>query len=83
LWLELRADATAAGGSNGFRMATADAALTATMAATGQVLYHGGRTAVKGIQLTDDKAGMDALKKAGQQLESALFPAFLQVLFQP
>lgn len=83
LWLELRADATAGGTSNGFRMATADAALTATLAATGQVLYHGGRRAVKGIQLTDDKAGLDALKKAGQQLESAIFPVFLQALIQP
>lgn len=80
--LDLKANGAPAGESNGFHTATADVALTATDRKSGEVLYQGGRQGLKGIQLTDEKAGMDAFKKAALAVRTDLFPAFLGAVIQ-
>lgn len=79
----LDASTVKAGESNGFHTATLALSLTATDNRSGEVLYQGGRQGLKGIQLTDEKAGMDAFKKAAETLRTDVFPAFLEAVYQP
>ena len=81
LLLELTANAAPAGESNGFHTATLDLELVARDR-NGAVLYQGGRQGIKGIQLTDEKAGTDAFKKATGAVRTDLFPAMITAVIQ-
>lgn len=81
LLLNLTASTRQGGESNGFFTAYLDMALTFRDRRTRDVLHEGGRQGVKGVQLNYEKAGMDAYKKAAQDLRKDIVPAMINGLF--
>lgn len=82
LVVEVNADTREAGESNGFFSVALDGSVRATDRRSGEVVYEGGKQGVKGIQLSYEKAGEDAYKKAGNVMRDELFPALMNTLFQ-
>lgn len=80
--VELNANTREMGESNGFFTVALDQALKVTDRRTGEVVHEGGKQGLKGIQLSYDKAGMDAYKKAANEMADEIFPALMSTLFQ-
>lgn len=82
LVVELNANTREVGESNGFFTVGLDQALKVADRRSGEVIHEGGKQGIKGIQLSYPKAGMDAYKKAANELRDELFPALMNTLFQ-
>ncbi|MFT3885198.1 MAG: LPP20 family lipoprotein [Flavobacteriales bacterium] len=80
LLLDLKASTREGGEASGFYTAYLDVSFSFKDRRTGDTIYEGGRQGVKGIQLTYAKAGLDAYKKADQDLRQELVPAMLNAL---
>lgn len=81
LLLNLNSSTRQGGESNGFFTAYLDMALTFRDRRSREVLHEGGRQGVKGVQLNYEKAGMDAYKKAAQDLRKDIVPAMINGIF--
>lgn len=80
LLLGLQASTRRGGESSGFHTTFLDITLTLRDRRTGHVVYEGGRQGVKGVQLDHVRAGVDAYKKAGQEVRNELVPAMLNTI---
>jgi hypothetical protein len=80
LLLNLNSSTREAGASTGFFTTMLDVSYTFKSRRTGEVVLEGGKAGVKGIQLDHVRAGMDAYKKAGQDLRKDLIPAMMNAL---
>lgn len=78
--LDVTAGTREGGEASGFFTAYLDVAFSFKDRRTGDTIYEGGRQGVKGIQLTYPKAGLDAYKKAAQDLRKDLVPAMMNAL---
>jgi hypothetical protein len=81
LLLDLSSSTRQGGESNGFFTAHLDMSLTFRDRRTREVLHEGGRQGVKGVQLNYEKAGLDAYKKAAQDLRKDIVPAMIDGIF--
>jgi hypothetical protein len=68
------------GTSNGFFTAFLDLAIACKDRRTQDVIYTGGKQGVKGVQLTYDKAGLEAYKKAVQDIRQEVVPALMNAI---
>lgn len=68
------------GEASGFFTAFLDLGITFRDRRSGEVIYEGGRQGIKGIQLNYPKAGMEAYKKAAQELRGAIVKAMLEAI---
>jgi hypothetical protein len=82
LLLNLSATTRQGGESAGFFTAFLDMTLTFRDRRTQDVVHEGGRQAVKGVQLSYDKAGLEAFKKAAQDVRKEVVPAMINALYQ-
>lgn len=82
LLVEIYADTREAGESNGFFTATLDESIKVADRRSNETLHEAGKQGVKGIQLSYAKAGLDAYKKAAQELRAVQVPGLLNTLFQ-
>lgn len=80
LLMNLSSSTRQGGMSSGFYTVMLDVAYTFKNRRSGEVVLEGGKAGVKGIQLDYAKAGMDAYKKAGQDLRKDLIPAMMNAL---
>lgn len=78
--MKLTAATREGGASNGFYTAFLDLSLTVRDRLSGEVIHEGGRQALKGVQLSYEKAGLDAYKKAVQEMKKDVAPALLAAL---
>lgn len=76
--IELKAKTRRGSEWSGMYTAFADVSVSVLDMETGEELYKGGVTNVKGIQLDHSAAGLDALKKAAGKVESELLPRLLK-----
>jgi hypothetical protein len=80
LLLDLNSSTRQGGESNGFFTAFLDVTFTFRDRRSGDVVHEGGRQAIKGIQLNYEKAGLDAYKKAAQEVRKDLVPSLMNAL---
>jgi len=78
--LTLTSSTRQGGESNGFYTAFLDVTFSFRDRRSGDVVHEGGKQAIKGVQLAYDKAGMDAYKKAVQEVRKDLVPAVMNAL---
>lgn len=78
--LALTSSTREGGSSNGFFTAYLDVSFSFRDRRTQEVIHEGGKQGVKGVQLSYDKAGIDAYKKAAQELRKEAIPAMLAAL---
>lgn len=81
LILDLRASTRNGGESNGFHTAFLDMTFTFRDRKTGHTVHEGGRQGVKGVQLDAPRAGLEAYKRAAQDVRNDLVPAMLNSIF--
>lgn len=77
LLLQLTCSTRSGGEANGFHTAFLDATYAFRDRRTQDVVHEGARQGVKGIQLSMEKAGLDAYKKAGQEVRKEIVPGIL------
>ncbi len=82
LVVEVVADTRPAGESSGFFTAVLDETIKVIDRRSGETIHEAGKQGIKGIQLDHGKAGMDAYKKAAQEVRAEVVPALLNALFQ-
>lgn len=80
LVLNLSASTRQGGESNGFYTAFLDVSFSFRDRRSGDVVHEGGRQGLKGVQLAYDKAGIDAYKKAIQEVRKDLVPALMSAI---
>lgn len=80
LLLELNSATRQGGEANGFYTAYLDVTYSFRDRRTNEVVLEGSRPAVKGIQMDYTRAGLDAYKRAGQDLRKELVTAMLNAL---
>lgn len=80
LLMEVKAGTREGGESNGFYTALLDVTYTFQDRRTNETIAEGGKQGVKGIQLDYVKAGLDAYKKAGNELRKELVTAMMNAL---
>lgn len=68
------------GEASGFYTAYLDLGISFKDRRSGDTVYEGGRQGIKGIQLNYPKAGLEAYKKAAQELRGAIVKAMLEAL---
>jgi len=68
------------GTSNGFYTAFLDLAIACKDRRTQDVVYTGGKQGVKGVQLAYEKAGIEAYKKAVQDIRQEVVPALMNAI---
>jgi len=78
--LNLNAATRQGGESNGFYTAFLDVVFSFRDRRTGDTLHEGGRQGVKGVQLDHQRAGLDAYKKAVQDVRKELVPAMMEAI---
>jgi hypothetical protein len=78
--LDLQASTRQGGESNGFHTAFLDVTFTFRDRKSGDVVHEGGRQGVKGVQLDYQRAGIEAYKRANQDVRNDLVPAMLNSL---
>jgi len=78
--LRLTGNTREGGEANGFHTAYLDLSIAFSERRSGDVVYEGGKQSIKGVQLDYQRAGMDAYKKAGQDLRKEIIPALLDAL---
>jgi hypothetical protein len=77
LTLDLQASTRQGGESNGFHTAFLDMTFTFRDRKSGDIVHEGGRQGVKGVQLDPQRAGLEAFKRANQEVRNELVPAML------
>jgi hypothetical protein len=80
LLLVLNASTREGGEASGFFTAFLDVSYSFRDMRSQEVLYEGGRQGVKGVQLDHRRAGLDAYKRASQEVRNELVPAMMNVL---
>jgi hypothetical protein len=80
LLLTLTSSTRQGGESNGFYTAFLDVSFSFRDRRSGDVVHEGGRQGLKGVQLAYDKAGIDAYKKAIQEVRKDLVPALMSAI---
>lgn len=80
LLLNLTSTTREGGSSSGFFTAYLDVNFSFRDRKNGEVVHEGGKQGVKGVQLAYDKAGLDAYKKAAQDLRKEVIPAMIGAL---
>lgn len=80
LLLQLNASTRQGGESNGFFTTFLDVTYTFRDRRTQEVVHEGTEQGVKGVQLDFAKAGIDAYKKAGQEIRKDLVPSIMSAL---
>lgn len=68
------------GEASGFYTAFLDLGINFRDRRSGETIYEGGRQGIKGIQLNYPKAGLEAYKKAAQELRGAIVKSILEAL---
>lgn len=82
LLVDINADTREAGESNGFFTATLDESIKVAERRSNETVHEAGKQGVKGIQLSYAKAGLDAYKKAAQELRASQVPELMNTLLQ-
>lgn len=77
LVLDLTSTTRKGGESNGFHTVFLDVIYTFRDRKSGDTVHEGGRQGVKGVQLDYPRAGMEAYKRANQEVRNELVPAML------
>ena len=77
LVIQLNSVTRKGGESSGFFTTFLDVAFTVRDRRSGEVLNEGGRQGVKGVQLDYERAGLDAYKRAVQDIRRETIPALL------
>lgn len=77
LLLLLNASTRPGGEANGFATAYLDLTYSVQDRKTKDILFQGAEQSVKGIQLSPEKAGLDAFKKAGQVVRREMVPGII------
>lgn len=80
LLLDLRSSTRMGGEASGFHTAFLDMTYTMRDRDTGHVIHEGGRQGVKGTQLDDLRAGIEAYKRGAQEMRRDLIPALIAAL---
>lgn len=80
LLMQLNCSTRSGGEANGFFTAFLDASWSFRDRRTGEVIKDGVKQNVKGIQLNAEKAGIDAYKKAAQDVRKEIVPAIMNAL---
>ncbi|MBL8001497.1 MAG: LPP20 family lipoprotein [Flavobacteriales bacterium] len=80
LLMTVTASTREGGEGNGFHTAFLDLAIACRDRRTQDVVYTGGKQGIKGVQLNYPKAGMEAYKKAGQDIRQEVVPALLNAI---
>ena len=80
LLLQLNATTREGGEANGFYTAFLDVSYSFRDRRTQEVLHEGGRQGVKGVQLDYRRAGVDAYRRATQEVRNDLVPAMMNIL---
>lgn len=80
LLLQLTCNTRSGGEANGFFTAFLDASWSFRDRRTNETVKDGVKQNVKGIQLNAEKAGLDAYKKAAQDVRKEIVPAILNAL---
>ncbi|MEO8588297.1 MAG: LPP20 family lipoprotein [Flavobacteriales bacterium] len=78
--LQLNASTRPGGEANGFFTAFLDVSYSFRDRHTQDVLHEGGRQGVKGVQLSFEKAGLEAYKKAVPDIRKEFVPAMMSAL---
>lgn len=78
--LQLGANTREGGTANGFFTTYLDITVAFRERRSGDVVYEGGKQSIKGVQLDYPRAGMDAYKKAAQDVRKEIVPALLEAL---
>ncbi len=78
--MKLEADTREGGTASGFFTAYLDVTISYLDRRTGDLIYQGGKQGLKGVQLTYEKAGLEAYKKGAQDLRNELVPALLNAV---
>lgn len=77
LLLDLTATTRQGGESNSFYTAFLDVSISIRDRRSGDVVHEGGKQGVKGVQLSYQRAGVEAYKRVNQELRNELVPAML------
>lgn len=77
LLMDLTATTRQGGESNSFYTAFLDVSITFRDRKSGDVVHEGGKQGVKGVQLDYQRAGIEAYKRANQDVRNELVPAML------
>ncbi len=80
LLLDLRSTTRRGGEASGFHTAYLDVSFTLRDRRSGDVVYEGGRQGVKGVQLDDTRAGIEAYKRGAQEVRRDLIPAMIAAM---
>ena len=80
LVLQLTCSTRSGGEANGFHTAFLDASWSFRDRRTSETVNDGVKQNVKGIQLSAEKAGLDAFKKAAQDVRKEIVPAIMNAL---
>lgn len=75
--LVLNAATRPGGEANGFATAYLDLTYSFQDRKTKDIIFQGAKQSVKGIQLSPEKAGLDAFKKAGQEVRREMVPGII------
>ena len=78
--MKLEADTREGGTASGFFTAYLDVTISYLDRRTGDLIHQGGKQGLKGVQLTYEKAGLEAYKKGAQDLRNELVPALLNAV---
>lgn len=80
LLLQLTCSTRSGGEANGFHTAFLDASWSFRDRKTGEAVKEGVKQNVKGIQLNAEKAGLDAYKKAAQDVRNEIVPSIMNAM---
>lgn len=78
--LQLNGNTREGGTASGFHTAYLDLSIAFRERRSGDVVYEGGKQSIKGVQLDYPRAGMDAYRKAAQDVRKEIVPALLDAL---
>ena len=78
--MSVNASTREGGTANGFFTAYLDISFSFRDRTKNEVIYEGGRQGVKGVQLNYTKAGLEAYKKASQEVRKELVPAMMDAI---
>lgn len=81
LLLNLNASTRQGGEASGFFTSYLDVTYAFRDRKTGEVVHEGVKQGVKGVQLDYPRAGLDAYKKAAQEIRKDLMPGMINALF--
>ncbi|MFN0031524.1 MAG: LPP20 family lipoprotein [Flavobacteriales bacterium] len=78
--LNITANTTAGGTSQGFTVAYLEFTITITNAVSGETVYQESLSSIKGLQLNADAASMEAYKKGKEKIETEIVKSLLDAI---